>query len=62
MNPITNPYAPGAGAPPPALAGRDDLRERVHVAIERARRGRHAKSVILVGLRGVGKTALLEAS
>lgn len=60
MNPITNPYAPGAGAPPPALAGRDDLRERVHVAIERARRGRHAKSVILVGLRGVGKTVLLD--
>lgn len=60
MNPVENPYAPGAGSPPPELAGRDELRELVRVAIERARRGLPAKSLILVGLRGVGKTVLLE--
>lgn len=60
MNPIENPYAPGAGSPPPELAGRDDLRELVRIAIERTRRGLPAKSLILVGLRGVGKTVLLE--
>ena len=51
---------PGAGTPPPELAGRDDLRELVRVAVERVRRGMSAKSVILVGLRGVGKTVLLD--
>ena len=60
MDPITNPYAPGAGAPPPALVGRDNLLEATRVALERVRRGRSAKSVILVGLRGVGKTVLLD--
>lgn len=60
MDPITNPYAPGAGAPPPELAGRDALRETVRIATERVRLGRHAKSVLLVGLRGVGKTVLLD--
>jgi predicted transcriptional regulator len=60
MNPVTNPYAPGAGTPPPELAGRDELREAVRIAAERVRRGLPAKSVILVGLRGVGKTVLLE--
>ena len=60
MDPISNPYAPGAGTPPPELAGRDDLRELVRVAVERVRRGMSAKSVILVGLRGVGKTVLLD--
>ena len=60
MDPISNPYAPGAGTPPPELAGRDDLRELVRVAVERVRRGMPAKSVILVGLRGVGKTVLLD--
>ena len=60
MNPIRNPFAPGAGTPPPELAGRDVLLEAVHVAIERARIGRPAKSVMLVGLRGVGKTVLLD--
>src|SRR5690606_27830779 len=56
----TNPYAPGAGAPPPELAGRDELRETVRIATARVRLGRHAKSVLMVGLRGVGKTVLLD--
>jgi AAA ATPase domain len=60
MDPVSNPYAPGAGTPPPELAGRDELRETVRVAVERARRGLPAKSLILVGLRGVGKTVLLD--
>ena len=60
MDPIANPFAPGAGTPPPELAGRDELRETVHVAIERVRRGSPAKSVLMVGLRGVGKTVLLD--
>ncbi|MBV7477506.1 ATP-binding protein [Pseudomonas sp. PDM31] len=60
MNPICNPYRPGAGMPPPVLAGRDALRERVRIAIARLRLGRSAKSVLMVGLRGVGKTVLLE--
>ena len=60
MNPIRNPFAPGAGTPPPELAGRDALLQAVHVAIERARIGRPAKSAMLIGLRGVGKTVLLD--
>lgn len=60
MDPIANPYAPGAGTPPPELAGRDEVRETVRVALERIRKGRAAKSLILVGLRGVGKTVLLD--
>ena len=60
MNPIRNPFAPGAGTPPPELAGRGALIESVHIALERARIGRPAKSAMLVGLRGVGKTVLLD--
>jgi len=60
VDPILNPYAPGAGAPPPELAGRKKLRSDVHVALARLRAGRAAKSVLLVGLRGVGKTVLLD--
>jgi hypothetical protein len=60
MDPIRNPFAPGAGTRPPELAGRDELRERVRVAIERIRLGRAAKSILMVGLRGVGKTVLLD--
>lgn len=60
MNPIENPFSPGAGTQPPELAGRDDIREQVYIAIERIRRGRSAKSVLMVGLRGVGKTVLLD--
>jgi AAA ATPase domain len=60
MNPILNPFSPGAGTPPPELAGRDELCETVRVAIERVRRGLPTKSVLMVGLRGVGKTVLLD--
>ena len=60
MDPVSNPFAPGAGTPPPELAGRDELREAVRVAIERVRRGLPAKSILMVGLRGVGKTVLLD--
>jgi hypothetical protein len=60
MDAVRNPFAPGAGSPPPELAGRDRLREQVRVAIARLRIGKHAKSVLMVGLRGVGKTVLLD--
>jgi len=60
MDPVTNPFAPGAGTPPPELAGRDELRETVRVALARVRRGLPTKSVLMVGLRGVGKTVLLD--
>lgn len=60
MDPITNPYSPGAGAPPPELAGRGELLETVRIATERVRAGRQAKSVLMIGLRGVGKTVLLD--
>ncbi len=60
MDPVTNPFAPGAGTRPPELAGRDALRQAVRVAIERMRRGLPTKSMMLVGLRGVGKTVLLD--
>lgn len=60
MDPIKNPYAPGAGTPPPELAGRDELRETIRIALERVRAGRPAKSILMVGLRGVGKTVLLD--
>lgn len=60
MDPINNPYAPGAGTPPPELAGRDELRETVRIALERVRAGRPAKSILVTGLRGVGKTVLLD--
>jgi hypothetical protein len=60
MDPVLNPYAPGAGTPPPELAGRDELRETVRIALERVRKGLPTKSVLLVGLRGVGKTVLLD--
>jgi len=60
MNPVSNPFAPGAGTPPPELAGRDELREFVRIAIERVRLGLPTKSILMVGLRGVGKTVLLD--
>lgn len=60
MDPIRNPYSPGAGTQPPELAGRDELRQAVHIAIERTKIGRPSKSVLMVGLRGVGKTVLLD--
>ncbi len=58
---MRNPYAPGAGQRPPELAGRDAELAAVEVALERASRGRPERSIVLVGLRGVGKTVLLNA-
>jgi hypothetical protein len=60
MDPILNPFAPGAGTPPPELAGRDELINTVRIALQRVKLGRPAKSLLLVGLRGVGKTVLLD--
>jgi predicted AAA+ superfamily ATPase len=60
VDPVKNPFAPGAGTPPPELAGRDELREIIRIALERTRLGRPAKSVLMIGLRGVGKTVLLD--
>lgn len=60
MDRVTNPFAPGAGTQPPELAGRDELRETIRVALERVRRGLPTKSMLMVGLRGVGKTVLLD--
>ena len=60
MSPLDNPFAPGAGTPPPELAGRDALLESVRIAAERTRRLLAARSVLLLGLRGVGKTVLLD--
>lgn len=60
MDPRRNPYAPGAGTPPPELAGRDEIIERASIALDRIRAGRAARSVVLYGLRGVGKTVLLQ--
>lgn len=60
MDPIKNPFAPGAGTQPPELAGRDDILESVRIALARKRVGKASKSVVLMGLRGVGKTVLLD--
>ena len=60
MDPIRNPYAPGAGTPPPELAGRDEVRENARIALERTKIGRPSQSLMMVGLRGVGKTVLLD--
>ena len=59
MDPRKNPYAPGAGTPPPELAGRGDLLERAAIALDRIRDRRSSRSFIFYGLRGVGKTVLL---
>lgn len=59
MDPITNPYAPGAGTPPPELAGRGSLLDDAQVALARLAAGRAGRGMILYGLRGVGKTVLL---
>jgi len=60
MDPVLNPYSPGAGTPPPELAGRNEIRERARIATERIRKGRPARSILMIGLRGVGKTVLLD--
>lgn len=59
MDAIQNPFAPGAGSRPPELVGRDAILEQARITIGRVRRGRAAKSLMIVGLRGVGKTVLL---
>lgn len=59
MDPRRNPFAPGAGTQPPELAGRDEVIERAEIALDRIAMGRPARSFILYGLRGTGKTVLL---
>jgi hypothetical protein len=54
-----NPFNPGAGVSPPELAGRSEVLGTAETALERIKRGRHAKSLMVLGLRGVGKTVLL---
>lgn len=59
MDPIKNPFSPGAGSPPPELVGRDPVLEQARVLLGRVKLGRSEKSMLLTGLRGVGKTVLL---
>ena len=59
MDPVVNPYAPGAGSRPPALVGRDEQIDNMSVALRRLLLGSNARSQILTGLRGVGKTVML---
>ncbi|MFN2489797.1 MAG: ATP-binding protein [Actinomycetota bacterium] len=59
MDPVRNPYTPGAGSRPPVLSGRDGQLEAFRVLLERLRLGRPEKSMLITGLRGVGKTVLL---
>jgi hypothetical protein len=59
VDPRINPFAPGAGTQPPELAGRDQILESADIALNRVRNSKPSKSLILVGLRGVGKTVLL---
>jgi AAA ATPase domain len=59
VDPVRNPYAPGAGQRPPELAGRDRELSVFDVVLERVARGRPERSLVLTGLRGVGKTVLL---
>lgn len=61
MDPIRNPYAPGAGQRPPELAGRDRELDQFDITLERVAAGRPERSMVLSGLRGVGKTVLLNA-
>ena len=59
MDPIKNPFSPGAGSPPPELVGRDPVLHEARVLLGRVAAGRPEKSLLLTGLRGVGKTVLL---
>lgn len=59
MDELSNPYRPGAGAQPPALIGRDELIHRFGTTLRRALVGKPGKSLMPIGLRGVGKTVLL---
>jgi hypothetical protein len=59
MDPIQNPFSPGAGAPPPELVGRDGILDQAAILLGRIKAKRPEKSMLLTGLRGVGKTVLL---
>jgi len=59
MNAIDNPYTPGAGVPPAVMAGRDDIIHSANIAYNRTLKGNFAKCQLMLGLRGVGKTVLL---
>ena len=59
MNNLNNPFSPGAGTQPPSLVGREAIIEELATALLRLKKGLSAKSVFMVGLRGVGKTVLL---
>ena len=59
MDPVNNPFSPGAGAPPPELVGRDPVLEQARILLGRIKLGKPEKSLLLTGLRGVGKTVLL---
>ena len=59
MDPYQNPFAPGAGNRPPELAGRDAILEAGKISCGRAIEGRSARSIMMLGLRGTGKTVLL---
>ena len=59
MDPIKNPFSPGAGSPPPELVGREPILEQAHILLGRIKHKRAEKSMLLTGLRGVGKTVLL---
>jgi len=58
MDKLHNPFSPGAGTPPPELAGRDDILQQAVMTLARIKLGRAEKSLLLVGLRGTGKTVL----
>src|SRR5690242_5962811 len=60
MREVDNPFEPGAGFRPPELVGRDEVLTAISTTLERVRREHPAQSSLLVGLRGVGKTVLLE--
>ncbi|WP_137895122.1 ATP-binding protein [Ramlibacter sp. 2FC] len=59
MDQIKNPFSPGAGSPPPELVGREPVLDQARVLLGRIKIGRSEKSMLLTGLRGVGKTVLL---
>lgn len=59
MDPLHNPFSPGAGSPPPELAGRTQIMEQARITLGRVQAGRPERSLLIIGLRGVGKTVLL---
>ena len=59
MDASKNPFSPGAGSPPPELVGREGILEQARILLGRVKEMRPEKSILLTGLRGVGKTVLL---